>query len=91
MATKEVIADYIKKVKFGAPNPLQVIETQISYSSSLTLRKDEVFTRRIKNLEKFILYLIFETVVVTGSLVWLFYYSGFTLVSLLAYPVISAF
>lgn len=40
LASKEVTADYIKKV----------IETQISFSSSLSLSKDENFQRKVKKI-----------------------------------------
>jgi len=75
-ASKEVIVEYIRSV----------IESQISLSSSLTLRKDEVFQRRTCKVDTFINYLIVSSICTIAFLSWLFYYSNVTLVLLLAYP-----
>jgi hypothetical protein len=60
-----------------------VIDNQISFSSALLLRKDEVFQRKIKKVESYFKYLLLNELALICTLVWLFTYSGFTLLLLL--------
>eukprot|EP00350_Pseudokeronopsis_sp_OXSARD2_P002694 CAMPEP_0170543434 /NCGR_PEP_ID=MMETSP0211-20121228/2548_1 /TAXON_ID=311385 /ORGANISM="Pseudokeronopsis sp., Strain OXSARD2" /LENGTH=211 /DNA_ID=CAMNT_0010846803 /DNA_START=309 /DNA_END=944 /DNA_ORIENTATION=- len=76
LASKEVTADYIKRV----------IETQISFSSSMALKKNETFLRRVKKIYN---YFKIQSVIQVTSLVllfWAYYYSNFSLIALLLYP-----
>jgi len=64
-----------------------VIETQISFSSSIALNKNELFHKRIRKLQR---YFAIQIVMQTYALVlltWLFYYANFSLIALLIYPV----
>ena len=65
---------------------MQIIETQISFSSSILLKTNEIFQSRIAKVRLFYTCLIFGTVIFVGIFSWLFYYAGFTLLFFLSYP-----
>ena len=55
----------------------------------MALKKDEDFQKRVKYLNKYLKYLLLNTIGMTLFIGWAFYYAGLTLVSLLVYPVIN--
>ncbi len=77
LAMKELMNSYTR----------QVIETQISFSSSLSLQKDETFHRRLRKLNSLFYYLGLSSVVTNVFIFWLFYYSSYTHLAFLLYPV----
>jgi hypothetical protein len=66
---------------------VKVIETQVSFSSSILLKKNEIFQNRIAKLKIFYASIIVGTIGFTLFTGWLFLHAGFTLVSFLTYPV----
>lgn len=64
-----------------------MIETQISFSSSIALKKNELFLRRVKKLNCYFFQQIVLQSAATLTIGWLYYYGGYCLVSLLVYPV----
>mmetsp|Transcript_8945 Transcript_8945/g.6713 ORF Transcript_8945/g.6713 Transcript_8945/m.6713 type:complete len:113 (-) Transcript_8945:654-992(-) len=79
LASKEVTADYIKRV----------IETQISFSSSLALKKNEIFLRRVKKIYNYFKVLTVLQLSAAALLLYLYQYANFTLLVLLLYPAVG--
>eukprot|EP00347_Sterkiella_histriomuscorum_P023911 403332960 len=71
-----LIQDYIRKV----------IDTQVSFSSALVLRKDENFQRRIKKVENYYKYLLVNEITINCLVLWLFTYANPCLLMLLMQP-----
>ncbi|CDW87415.1 low quality protein: e3 ubiquitin-protein ligase amfr-like [Stylonychia lemnae] len=67
-----------------------VIDTQISFSSALFLRKDENFQRRIKKVDNYFKNVIAYEILTIIILLWLFYYANILLLLLLIEPMNQA-